>query len=73
MLLYPPSPFFISLQAAARAVKEQTDRMVNLIRNRDPIFSHLPSQTGLDASTPVQVPVVSSQPEVDRLPLFWVH
>ncbi|KAL5104483.1 Talin-1 [Taenia crassiceps] len=53
----------IAVQTAARAVKEQTDKMSTMVRNKDPIFSHLPSQTGLEVNLLTPSPVVSSQQE----------
>ncbi|VUZ51613.1 unnamed protein product [Hymenolepis diminuta] len=51
-----------AVQTAARAVKEQTDRMSKLIRNKDPIFSHLPEEVGFEGSaSSAQVPMVSSR------------
>ncbi|CDS39815.1 talin [Echinococcus multilocularis] len=52
-----------AVQTAARAVKEQTDKMSTMVRNKDPIFSHLPSQSGLEASIATPIPIVSPQQE----------
>ncbi|KAM3178827.1 hypothetical protein ACTXT7_001784 [Hymenolepis weldensis] len=58
-----------AVQTAARAVKEQTDRMSKSIRNKDPIFSHLPEEVGFEGSaSSTQVPMVSSQ--VDDEPSY---
>ncbi|VDK38281.1 unnamed protein product [Taenia asiatica] len=54
----------IAVQTAARAVKEQTDKMSTMVRNKDPIFSHLPSQSGLEVNLLTPISLVSSQQEV---------
>ncbi|VDM32021.1 unnamed protein product [Hydatigera taeniaeformis] len=53
----------IAIQTAARSVKEQTDKMSATVRNKDPIFSHLPSQGGLEASLLTSIPIVPPQQE----------
>uniref|UniRef100_A0A0R3TEL1 I/LWEQ domain-containing protein n=1 Tax=Rodentolepis nana TaxID=102285 RepID=A0A0R3TEL1_RODNA len=59
-----PNSMHYDHSAAVRAIKEQTDRMSHLIRNKDPIFSHLPDEVGFEGSaSSTQAPMVSSQIE----------